>query len=79
MTRPAMFAAGAVACSLLSGCQPAAQKSEAPDLTGAPRILAASDPALQEAMVAFQADLKKAAQDKGAVVRGDTGARRLGF
>ena len=43
------------------------------------RILAASDPALQEAMVAFQADLKKAAQDKGAVVRGDTGARRLGF
>ena len=43
------------------------------------RILAASDPALQEAMVAFQADLKKAAQDKGAVVRGDTGGRRLGF
>ncbi len=43
------------------------------------RILAASDPDLRDKMVAFQADLKKAAQDKGAVVRGDTGVRRIGF
>ncbi|KAA1421094.1 5-(carboxyamino)imidazole ribonucleotide mutase [Nocardioides humilatus] len=33
------------------------------------RILGASDPALQEQMTAFQADLKAAAQAKGAVVR----------
>jgi len=35
------------------------------------RILAASDPALQERMTSFQADLKATAQAKGAVVRGD--------
>jgi 5-(carboxyamino)imidazole ribonucleotide mutase len=43
------------------------------------RILAATDPALRERMVAFQASLKQQAQDKGAVVRNDTGARRVGF
>ncbi len=43
------------------------------------RILAATDPALQQRMVEFQAELKQSAQDKGAVVRGDSGARRLGF
>ncbi|WP_134764601.1 5-(carboxyamino)imidazole ribonucleotide mutase [Nocardioides sp. 1609] len=43
------------------------------------RILAASDPALRERMVAFQADLKRSAQEKGAVVRGESGGRRLGF
>jgi 5-(carboxyamino)imidazole ribonucleotide mutase len=34
------------------------------------RILAAGDPALQQRMTAFQADLKAAAQAKGAAVRG---------
>jgi 5-(carboxyamino)imidazole ribonucleotide mutase len=34
------------------------------------RILAASDPALQRRMLAFQDELKAAAQAKGAVVRG---------
>ncbi len=34
------------------------------------RILAATDPALQERMTAFQAELKAAAEAKGAVVRG---------
>jgi 5-(carboxyamino)imidazole ribonucleotide mutase len=43
------------------------------------RILAATDPGLQERMTVFQADLKKSAQDKGAVVRGESGARRFGF
>ena len=43
------------------------------------RILGASDPELRDKMVAFQAELKKTAQDKGAAVRGDSGARRLGF
>ena len=43
------------------------------------RILAASDPALRARMVEFQAELKQTAQDKGAVVRGDSGGRRLGF
>lgn len=43
------------------------------------RILAASDPDLQERMVAFQASLKEAAQAKGAVVRGEAGGRRVGF
>jgi 5-(carboxyamino)imidazole ribonucleotide mutase len=43
------------------------------------RILAASDPDLRARMVAFQADLRAAAQEKGAAVRGDSGARRLGF
>ena len=43
------------------------------------RILAASDPALRARMAEFQAELKQTAQDKGAVVRGDSGGRRLGF
>ncbi|MDO9458152.1 MAG: 5-(carboxyamino)imidazole ribonucleotide mutase [Nocardioides sp.] len=43
------------------------------------RILAVSDPELRDRMTAFQADLKTAAQDKGAAVRGDVGGRRLGF
>ena len=42
------------------------------------RILAATDPALQERMRAFQAELKASAQEKGAVVRNDAG-RRVGF
>lgn len=37
------------------------------------RILAAGDPDLQKQMLEFQADLKAAAQAKGAVVRGDAG------
>ena len=37
----------------------------------AARILAASDPALQERIVAFQAALRQTALDKGAVVRGE--------
>jgi len=40
------------------------------------RILAATDPALQERMVEFQQSLKESARAKGAVVRGE---RRLGF
>ena len=40
------------------------------------RILAATDPALQERMVEFQKSLKESARAKGAVVRGE---RRLGF
>jgi len=43
------------------------------------RILAAADPALQERMVTFQGELKKTAQEKGAVVRGESAPRRLGF
>lgn len=44
------------------------------------RILAATDPALQQRMVAFQASLKSAAQAKGETVRRDAGgARRAGF
>lgn len=35
------------------------------------RILAASDPALQQRMLDFQADLKRIAQEKGKVVRGE--------
>ena len=42
------------------------------------RILAVADPALQQQIVAFQADLKTSAQEKGQAVRGG-GARRLGF
>jgi 5-(carboxyamino)imidazole ribonucleotide mutase len=42
------------------------------------RILAAGDPALQQRMVDFQAELKKTAQAKGEAVRGG-GARRVGF
>ena len=43
------------------------------------RILAATDPALQERMTAFQADLRTSAQAKGATVRNDLPGRRLGF
>ena len=42
------------------------------------RILAATDPALQQRMVDFQAELRTTAQAKGAAVRGE-GARRMGF
>jgi 5-(carboxyamino)imidazole ribonucleotide mutase len=42
------------------------------------RILATGDPALQQRMVEFQAELKAAAQAKGEAVRGG-GARRMGF
>ncbi|MDP3969809.1 MAG: 5-(carboxyamino)imidazole ribonucleotide mutase [Nocardioides sp.] len=42
------------------------------------RILATGDPALQQRMVDFQAELKSAAQAKGAAVRGG-GARKVGF
>lgn len=38
------------------------------------RILAASDPALQDRMRAFQADLRDAAAAKGAVVRSESGS-----
>jgi 5-(carboxyamino)imidazole ribonucleotide mutase len=41
------------------------------------RILAATDPALQQRMVDFQAELKESARAKGAVVRGEQ--RRVGF
>jgi 5-(carboxyamino)imidazole ribonucleotide mutase len=41
------------------------------------RILAATDPALQERMTAFQVVLKESAHAKGAAVRG--GQRRVGF
>ena len=40
------------------------------------RILAATDPDLQQRMLDFQQSLKEAAYEKGAVVRGE---RRLGF
>lgn len=45
------------------------------------RILAATDPALQERMVAFQAELRDAAHAKGEVVRSAAGGgtRRAGF
>src|SRR4051794_34488305 len=43
------------------------------------RVLAASDDALRQRMADFQASLKDAARAKGAVVRGDTGPRRVGF
>ncbi|MDF1602984.1 5-(carboxyamino)imidazole ribonucleotide mutase [Nocardioides sp. YIM 152315] len=43
------------------------------------RILAATDPALQERMRAFQAELRASAQQKGAVVRGEAAGRRVGF
>ena len=43
------------------------------------RILAATDPELQERMMKFQAGLKKSAQEKGAVVRNDASPRKLGF
>jgi 5-(carboxyamino)imidazole ribonucleotide mutase len=43
------------------------------------RILAATDPGLQERMRTFQAELKAAAQEKGQVVRNDAGPRKMGF
>ena len=42
------------------------------------RILAATDPALQQKMVEFQASLRDSAHEKGKVVRGDA-KRRIGF
>ena len=42
------------------------------------RILAAGDPALQQRMVDFQAELRATAQEKGKAVRGDQ-PRRIGF
>ncbi|HXH79319.1 5-(carboxyamino)imidazole ribonucleotide mutase [Nocardioides sp.] len=45
------------------------------------RILAVADPDLRQRMVAFQADLKQAAHDKGSVVRdaSSTTGRKAGF
>jgi 5-(carboxyamino)imidazole ribonucleotide mutase len=45
------------------------------------RILATADPALQQRMLDFQAGLRAAATEKGAVVRRESGgaSRRLGF
>jgi 5-(carboxyamino)imidazole ribonucleotide mutase len=43
------------------------------------RILAVSDAVLQRKIVHFQASLKEAAQAKGAVVRGESGPRKVGF
>jgi 5-(carboxyamino)imidazole ribonucleotide mutase len=43
------------------------------------RILAAADPALQQRMVDFQAELKASAHAKGEVVRNDSQPRRVGF
>ena len=43
------------------------------------RVLAATDPGLQQQMVDFQQALKQTAQEKGAAVRNDTPGRRLGF
>ncbi|MBC2960957.1 5-(carboxyamino)imidazole ribonucleotide mutase [Nocardioides deserti] len=43
------------------------------------RILAATDPALQQRMADFQADLKASAQAKGEVVRRESAPQRLGF
>jgi len=43
------------------------------------RILAAGDPALQQRMLDFQAELKATAQEKGKAVRNDAGPQRLGF
>jgi 5-(carboxyamino)imidazole ribonucleotide mutase len=44
------------------------------------RILAASDPALQQKMTDFQAELRESAQAKGKTVRDSTaGPRRTGF
>ncbi|MBS44817.1 MAG: 5-(carboxyamino)imidazole ribonucleotide mutase [Nocardioides sp.] len=43
------------------------------------RVLAATDAGLQDRMRTFQAELKATAQAKGAVVRGDSGSRRVGF
>ncbi|MBJ7529960.1 MAG: AIR carboxylase family protein, partial [Nocardioides sp.] len=43
------------------------------------RILAATDPVLQERMRDFQAELRTAAHAKGEVVRREAAPRRLGF
>ncbi len=43
------------------------------------RILAASDPQLQQQVVEFQASLRDAAAAKGEVVRNDSAGRRVGF
>ena len=43
------------------------------------RILAATDPELQDKMRAFQAELRTTAQQKGEAVRNDRPGRRLGF
>jgi 5-(carboxyamino)imidazole ribonucleotide mutase len=43
------------------------------------RILAATDPELQDRMRAFQAELRTTAQQKGETVRNDRPGRRLGF
>ncbi|MCR6031391.1 5-(carboxyamino)imidazole ribonucleotide mutase [Nocardioides sp. zg-579] len=43
------------------------------------RILAATDPALQQRMVDFQAELKASAHAKGEVVRRESAPKRLGF
>ena len=43
------------------------------------RILAASDPALQQQVVEFQASLRDAAAAKGEAVRNDSAGRRVGF
>jgi 5-(carboxyamino)imidazole ribonucleotide mutase len=44
------------------------------------RILAATDPALQEQMVQFQETLRSSAQEKGRTVRDEAaGSRKLGF
>ena len=43
------------------------------------RVLAASDEALRERMVAFQEELKQKAQAKGEAVRGAGSGRRVGF
>jgi 5-(carboxyamino)imidazole ribonucleotide mutase len=44
------------------------------------RILAATDPALQERMTEFQDELRRQAEEKGKAVRGASGAsRRMGF
>ena len=43
------------------------------------RILAASDPALQQQLVEFQASLRDAAAAKGEAVRNDSAGRRVGF
>jgi 5-(carboxyamino)imidazole ribonucleotide mutase len=43
------------------------------------RVLAATDPALQQRMTDFQAELRRTAQAKGAAVREAGSPRRIGF
>jgi 5-(carboxyamino)imidazole ribonucleotide mutase len=45
----------------------------------AARILATSDDALQQKLVDYQESLSQMARDKGAVVRNDSGPRKVGF